>query len=95
VTCREVLVALYDSLQTPLADHEWGFSSDDLRQRMVRAWKRRGALDGGRVSLLKRVDLLGGRCKLQGFCRDTDFAAHRFLPGTRPVPDTWVVRFMH
>ncbi|KAJ7467155.1 hypothetical protein FB451DRAFT_1009354, partial [Mycena latifolia] len=92
VSCRAVLATLYDALQTPLTDHEWGFSSDDLRQRMVRAWTRRGMLEG-RNTPLKRVDLLGGRCKLQGFCIDKDFVTHRNLPGTRPVQDTWIVRF--
>ncbi|KAJ6538886.1 hypothetical protein DFH09DRAFT_930108 [Mycena vulgaris] len=95
VTCREVLDALYDSLQTPLADHEWGFSSDDLRQRILRAWRRRGPLHSGNMTLLKRVDLLGGRCKLQGFCRDEDFVVRRSFPGARSVTDTWIARFMH
>ncbi|KAJ7091978.1 hypothetical protein B0H15DRAFT_777959, partial [Mycena belliarum] len=97
VSCRAILASLYDALQAPLADHEWGFSSDDLRQRMVRAWERRGPLEGGtmaRIPFLKRVDFLGTRCKLQGFCRDKEFVSRRVLPGTRPVPDTWIVRFM-
>ncbi|KAJ6594468.1 hypothetical protein B0H19DRAFT_1095651 [Mycena capillaripes] len=95
VTCQEVLAALYGALQTPLADSEWGFCSDDLRQRIVRAWKRRDSLDGRRPTSLKRVDLLGGRCKLQGFSKDDDFVAQGLFPGTQPLPDTWIVRFMH
>jgi hypothetical protein len=95
VSCWEVLVALYDSLQMPLADHEWGFSSDDLRQRMVRAWKLRESAGSGQAALLKRVDLLGGRCMLQGFRRDGEFTAQRLYPGTRLVPDTWTVCFVH
>lgn len=95
MTCREVVSELYGALQAPLADSEWGFSSDELRGRILKAWKRRAALDGQRITLLKRVDLLGGRFKLQGFCRDEDFVARRLFPGIRPVPDTWVVRFMH
>ncbi|KAJ7475406.1 hypothetical protein B0H11DRAFT_1727684, partial [Mycena galericulata] len=93
VTCRDVVSVLYDALQLPLTDTDWGFASDDLRQRIVRAWKRRGSLDGGLI--LKRVDLLGGRCRLQGFRKDEDFAGHRLFPGTQPVTDTWVACLMH
>ncbi|KAJ7782376.1 hypothetical protein DFH07DRAFT_321836 [Mycena maculata] len=71
VTRREIISGLCDVLQTPLTDTDWG--SDDMKERMVRVRKHRGFLDGGLT--LKRVDLLGGRCKFQGFCKDEDFVA--------------------
>ncbi|KAJ7933824.1 hypothetical protein B0H13DRAFT_683682 [Mycena leptocephala] len=95
VTCQEILSTLYRALQAPLTDSEWGFCSDEMRQRMERAWRRRDSLDGRRVTSLKRVDLLGSRCKLQGFCKDDDFVAQRLFPGTQPLPETWIVRFIH
>ncbi|KAJ7760998.1 hypothetical protein B0H16DRAFT_1262199, partial [Mycena metata] len=70
VNCQEVISSLHNALHVPLVDSEWGFSSDDLRQRMVEAWRLRDSLNGGEITALKRVDLLGGWCKLQGFCRD-------------------------
>ncbi|KAJ6507263.1 hypothetical protein C8R47DRAFT_1037070 [Mycena vitilis] len=97
VTCQDIISALYGALQAPLAENEWGFCSDDLRQRIIRAWKRRESQVGrrsGAESSLKRVDLLGSRCKLRGFCRDEAFVARRLFPGTQPLPDTWIVRFM-
>ncbi|KAJ7121353.1 hypothetical protein C8R43DRAFT_1076800 [Mycena crocata] len=95
VTCREVVSSLYDALQAPLSDTDWGFSSNEQRGRMARAWKRRHSLDGGRSTCLKRVDLLGGRCRLQGFYRDEDLVAQKSLPGMQPVSDTWIVCFTH
>ncbi|KAJ7071932.1 hypothetical protein C8F01DRAFT_1243033 [Mycena amicta] len=101
ITCQEVLIALYECLQTPLTDTEWGFASDNLRARIVRAWKRRHAAELDNEPL-RRVDLLGARCKLQGFCRDEEFARRRILPGrgnrVRDEDaygvDVWIVKFI-
>ncbi|KAF7315880.1 hypothetical protein MIND_00104500 [Mycena indigotica] len=96
ITCQEILIALYDSLQTPLTDTDWGFASEELRGRIFRAWERRHTPtpDGGP---LRRVDVLGTRCRLQGFCRDEEFATKRSLPGQESrgeLVDTWIVKFM-
>ncbi|KAF7322050.1 hypothetical protein MKEN_00728000 [Mycena kentingensis (nom. inval.)] len=95
VTCQDVLRTLYEFLQAPLTDSDWGFCSDKIRRRMLRAWKRRHAriLDPGP---LRRVDLLGGACKLQGFYRDEQFSRQRMFlrREERERVDVWVVKFM-
>ncbi|KAJ7646752.1 hypothetical protein FB45DRAFT_781085, partial [Roridomyces roridus] len=96
VTCRDAVCGLYDALQVPLTDVDWGYVSESerRRERVLRAWKRRERLLKGATGL-KRVDLLGRRCRLQGFRKDEDFVRRRVFPGTRRVVDTWVVCFVH
>ncbi|RDB16901.1 hypothetical protein Hypma_002544 [Hypsizygus marmoreus] len=93
VTCQAVWKALYDALQEPLVDSEWGLivGVKRLRETVEKAVKKR-IEDGGMGEDKKRIDFLGDVTLFKGLERDEEFEKVRLLPGEKPCPETWVVK---
>ncbi|KAI6043409.1 hypothetical protein EDC04DRAFT_3088108 [Pisolithus marmoratus] len=91
-TCAAVFEGLYDMLQKPIADSEWGTICEESRCRtiMKAAKARTGTTD---VDELKRIDWLGDMTAFKGLEKDSEFERKRLLPGTAPCPETWVVKW--
>jgi len=92
VTCEAIWDALYQALQQPIADSEWGIVVGDkkLRETIEKAARKRAESDAD--SQLKRIDWLGGQTIFKGLDRLEEFQELRLLPGAEPCTETWVVK---
>lgn len=92
VTCDVIWDALYNALQQPIADSEWGLIAADKKQRdaIEKAAKARVDKDGKKDLL--RADWLGETVMFRGLIKDEEFEKARLMPGCDPCTETWVVK---
>ncbi|TDL21427.1 hypothetical protein BD410DRAFT_789870 [Rickenella mellea] len=94
VSCGDVWNALYNGLQVPLKDSEWGLAGGAVRNRRdlieEAAERRFERMDDVE---LQRVDWLVEKTIFQGLQRDVDLWKRRLLPGTDECSDTYVAKF--
>ncbi|KAI6040623.1 hypothetical protein EDC04DRAFT_1459517 [Pisolithus marmoratus] len=93
VTCAAVFEGLYDMLQKPMTDSEWGsvVFGKSRYWTILAAAKARAETDG--VMKLKRIDWLGNMTAFKGLEKNPEFESTRRMPWMAPGPETWVVRF--
>ncbi|PPR05900.1 hypothetical protein CVT24_006641 [Panaeolus cyanescens] len=96
MTCEHVWNALYNALQQPLADSEWGFIvQDSKRLELVKnAIKKRTDGNAKADKTPKRIDYLGDATLFRGLEKDDEFAKTRLLPGAPPCKETWMVKLI-
>ncbi|KAG6919360.1 hypothetical protein DXG01_006909 [Tephrocybe rancida] len=82
ITCEMVWDAIYQGLQEPIADSEWGLILNIKKQRDVveRAAAKRREANKDDDKPLRRIDYLGETTMFKGLDRDEDFAKMRLLP---------------
>ncbi|KAG6891562.1 hypothetical protein C0992_003589 [Termitomyces sp. T32_za158] len=96
ITCEMVWEGLYQGLQQPMQDSEWGMlcsMKKGQREAVEKAAKKRRELNQEDGQPLKRIDYLGEATMFAGLDRDEEFVKLRLFPGSTGVPDTWVVSF--
>ncbi|KAI6043405.1 hypothetical protein EDC04DRAFT_2562853 [Pisolithus marmoratus] len=92
VSCAAVFEELYNMLQKPITDSEWGSICGGSRYRSImQAAKARTRRD--RVVKVRRIDWLGDKTTFKGLKKDSEFEKKRLLPGMAPCPEPWVVKF--
>lgn len=92
ITCEAVWDAMHAALQEHLADSEWGCIASDKRQKETiekAAEKRQESEPETRV---KRIDWLGQNTVFKGLEKNEDFEKARLMPGSKPCPETWLIR---
>lgn len=96
MTCEHVWNALYNALQQPLVDSEWGFIVQDSKRLEVvkNAIKKRTDGNAKADKAPKRIDYLGDTTLFRGLEKDDDFVKTRMLPGTQPCKETWIVKLI-
>lgn len=99
VTCEMVWEALYNALQVPLADSEWGMvacGDKKLREGIDKAvklrleWEKDQGKEGNKS--VKRIDWLGEVTIFNGLERSEEFEKGRLMPGAKECKETWIVR---
>jgi hypothetical protein len=88
LTCEAVWDALYEALQKPITDSEWGsfIRVKRIRKTVEQAARKRGD------RVLRRIDYLGESTVFRGLEKANDFQRMRLLPGTEARWETWVVK---
>ncbi|KAG5643384.1 hypothetical protein DXG03_000998 [Asterophora parasitica] len=96
VTCDHIWEALYQTLQEPIVDSEWGLLINIKKQREVVEKAAKKRMDANRADevKLRRIDYLGEATMFKGLDKDDEFEKSRLLPGAKGCPDTWVVSFV-
>ncbi|KAG5339875.1 hypothetical protein E4T56_gene275 [Termitomyces sp. T112] len=96
ITCEMVWEGLYQGLQQPVEDSEWGMLCSmkaARREAVQQAAKKRRDANPNDDKHLKRIDYLGEATMFAGLGRDEEFEKLRLFPGQTASPDTWVVSF--
>jgi len=94
VTCEDVWHSLWNALQQPIEDSEWGFLIREKKSKETvdAAVKRRLELDPMSDRRPKRIDYLGNMTLFRGLERDDEYTKLRQLPYSKNCEETWVVR---
>ncbi|KAG6874512.1 hypothetical protein C0995_010422 [Termitomyces sp. Mi166 len=91
ITCEMVWEGLYQGLQQPIVDSEWGMLCSmkrTQREAVEKAAKKRRDANPEDKQPLKRIDYLGEATMFGGLGQDEEFAKLRSFPGSAAVPDT-------
>ncbi|KAG6826533.1 hypothetical protein H0H93_016432 [Arthromyces matolae] len=94
ISAEMVWEAIYQGLQVPIADSEWGMllmMKKAQKEALEKAAKKRMEEHPEDKEPLRRVDFLGDATKFKGLDRDEEFVKQRALPGSGVFNDTWVV----
>lgn len=92
VTCGDVLVEIYSSLQAELEDTEWVLV-DGRRRREIKQANMTRRKSGAPLNI-QRVDYLAENIYFLGLIKDDVYVKTRLMPGSKTLlSDTWVAVF--
>lgn len=92
MTCGDVLVEIYSSLQAELEDTEWVLVDGRRRREITQANMIRRKSEA--PLNIQRVDYLAENIHLLGLVKDDVYVKTRLMPGSKTLlSDTWVAVF--
>ncbi|KAF9539937.1 hypothetical protein CPC08DRAFT_717381 [Agrocybe pediades] len=96
VTVEDVWMSVYNALQQPIADSEWGFiiKEKDAKENVEKAMKKRLDADRNAEKVARRIDYLGDCTLFRGLEKDDEYAKKRLLPFSQKCEETWVIKLM-
>jgi len=95
ITVADVMRAIYDTLQKPIDDTEWGFIiiNDEWRNQVMKQASRRKKRDHTAEVYFKKIDWMGDtNAMFEGLEADPKFEKWRQCPGLTPIRDTFTVK---